>query len=268
MELTRHHGLGNVFLIALLEELPKDPSGLAQKYCDPQEGIGADGLILGTPCSENSNAVNRFNLFNKDGGRAELSGNGLRCFAQALSMASKLEDDVFHVETDVGLRVLKIEEFLSDNEMLVTAEIGKASFVTDFDFDQLEEKDSKMVRAVKVDIGNPHLIVEVSALDNIDLEQFAVNENENASPEGINVHLMKVDDYSNIRIKTWERGVGITEACGTGACASAFAASNWGLIGSNANVHMPGGTAIVEIGESIELAGLTTFMDRHQVGNG
>ena len=82
------------------------------------------------------------------------------------------------------------------------------------------------------------------------------------------MHLMKVDDYSNIRIKTWERGVGITEACGTGACASAFAASNWGLIGSNANVHMPGGTAIVEIGESIELTGLTTFMDRHQVGNG
>ena len=86
MELTRHHGLGNVFLIALLEELPKNPGELAQKYCDPEKGIGADGLIIGTPPSENSKAVNRFNLFNKDGGRAELSGNGLRCFAQALSM--------------------------------------------------------------------------------------------------------------------------------------------------------------------------------------
>ncbi len=85
MELTRHQGLGNVFLIALLEELPEDPSGLAQKYCDSNNGIGADGLIIGTPLPETSNSASRFYLFNKDGGRAEVSGNGLRCFAQALN---------------------------------------------------------------------------------------------------------------------------------------------------------------------------------------
>ena len=110
MELTRHQGLGNVFLIALLEELPENPSEAARKYCDSVNGIGADGLIFGTPPSENSNAISRFNLFNKDGGRAELSGNGLRCFAQALFMSSKVSKFDFDVETDVGLRSIKIEE--------------------------------------------------------------------------------------------------------------------------------------------------------------
>ena len=68
MELTRHQGLGNVFLIALLEELRDDPSGIARKHCDPINGIGADGLIIGTPLSENPHSVSRFHLFNKDGG--------------------------------------------------------------------------------------------------------------------------------------------------------------------------------------------------------
>ena len=71
MELTRHQGLGNVFLIGFLEALPEDPAEAARKYCDSVNGIGADGLIFGTPPSENSNAIGRFNLYNKDGGRAE-----------------------------------------------------------------------------------------------------------------------------------------------------------------------------------------------------
>ena len=267
MELTRHHGLGNVFLISFLDELPENPSGLAQKHCDPEKGIGADGLIIGTPSSGKSNAVNRFHLFNKDGGRAELSGNGLRCFAQALSMASKLEDMTFHVETDVGLRMLKIEELLNENEMLVTAEIGEASISENFDSDQFEQE-FKILRAAKVDVGNPHLVAEVRDIDGVDLEQFAVRENEIASPIGINVHLLEIDDPSNIRIRTWERGVGLTEACGTGACASAFAASKWGQVEARVNVHMSGGSGIVDMGQSIKLSGLTTFIDRHQVGDG
>ena len=267
MELTRHQGLGNVFLIALLEELPEDPSGIARKYCDPINGIGADGLIIGTPLSENSDSVSRFHLFNKDGGSAELSGNGLRCFAQALFMGSKTSKSVFNVETDVGSRCIKIEETTAiENEFTVAAEVGKASLIESLKSDQFEE--SQVLRAAKVDIGNPHLVAEVENFDDFPLEGFAVIENKKAAPIGINVHLIKVDDSSNIRMRHWERGVGITEACGTGACAGAFVASKWGQTESMVNVHMPGGSGMVSIGQSITLSGPATFMDRHTVNNG
>ena len=130
MELTRHQGLGNVFLIALLEDLPDNPSEIARKYCDPINGIGADGLIIGTSLLENPYNVSRFHLFNKDGGRAELSGNGLRCFAQALFMNSVISDLEFNVETDVGSRFIKIEETgVIENQFTVAAEIGEASLI-------------------------------------------------------------------------------------------------------------------------------------------
>ena len=286
MELTRHHGLGNVFLIALLEELPKNPGELAQKYCDPEKGIGADGLIIGTPPSENSNAVNRFNLFNKDGGRAELSGNGLRCFAQALSMTSRLEDETFHVETDVGLRKIKIEKVRNEKEISATAEIGEARVTRDLpDIDLskvLKEKKSLVIPGC-VDIGNPHLVVVMDELlDAIELEQFAFLLDEKFAE--LNVHLMKVKDGVNIRMQTWERGVGLTEACGTGACASAAVALAWGMLEKeasqytfNVNVHMPGGSVFVNMLTSspfsfshpwVELSGPSVFMDRHQVDDG
>tara|TARA_B100000929_G_scaffold63777_2_gene48617 strand:+ start:23671 stop:24474 length:804 start_codon:yes stop_codon:yes gene_type:complete len=267
MELTRHQGLGNVFLIALLEELPENPSGIARKYCDPINGIGADGLIIGTPLSENPNSVSRFHLFNKDGGRAELSGNGLRCFAQALFMGSKISKLDFNVETDVGSRYMKIEETATiETEFTVAAEVGEAVLVESLKSDRFEE--SQILRAAKVDIGNPHLVVEVENFDDFALERFAVSENEKTAPIGINVHLIKVDDSSNIRMRHWERGVGVTEACGTGACAGAFVASKWGQTESIVNVHMPGGSGIVSIGQSITLSGPAVFMDKHTVNNG
>ena len=267
MELTRHQGLGNVFLIALLEDLPDDPSGIARKYCDPINGIGADGLIIGTSLLENPHNVSRFHLFNKDGGRAELSGNGLRCFAQALFMNSVISDLEFNVETDVGSRFIKIEETgVIENEFTVAAEIGEASLIELLKSDRFEE--SQVIRAAKVDIGNPHLIVEVENFDDFEIEGFAVRENEKASPIGINVHLIKVDDPSNIRMRHWERGVGSTEACGTGACAGVFVTSEWGQTGSVVNVHMPGGSGRVSIDQSITLSGPAVFMDRHTVDNG
>ena len=266
MELTRHQGLGNVFLIALLEELPEDPSGLAQKYCDSNNGIGADGLIIGTPLPETSNSASRFYLFNKDGGRAEVSGNGLRCFAQALFMGKKISKYEFNVETDVGSRFLKIEELLTEDEMRVTAELGKADLLEVLEPDQFEEQ--RLLRAAKVDIGNPHLIVQVANLDDFQLEEFAVSENEKAAPVGINVHLIEVADPRNIKMRHWERGVGITEACGTGACAAVFVTSEWGQTESIVNVHMPGGRGVVSIDQSIALSGPAVFMDKHQVSNG
>ena len=162
---------------------------------------------------------------------------------------------------------MKIEETATiETEFTVAAEVGEAVLVESLKSDRFEE--SQILRAAKVDIGNPHLVVEVENFDDFALERFAVSENEKTAPIGINVHLIKVDDSSNIRMRHWERGVGVTEACGTGACAGAFVASKWGQTESIVNVHMPGGSGIVSIGQSITLSGPAVFMDKHTVNNG
>ena len=146
----------------------------------------------------------------------------------------------------------------------------------------LKEKKSLVIPGC-VDIGNPHLVVVMDELlDAIELEQFAFLLDEKFAE--LNVHLMKVKDGSNIRMQTWERGVGLTEACGTGACASAAVALAWGMLEKeasqdtfNVNVHMPGGSVFVNMLTSspfsfshpwVELSGPSVFMDRHQVDDG
>ena len=112
-------------------------------------------------------------------------------------------------------------------------------------------EESGVLRAAKVDIGNPHLLVEVENFEDFELEGFAISENAKAAPLGINVHLIEIDSSSSIRMRHWERGVGITEACGTGACAAAFVASRSARTGATVTVHMPGGSGVITIDESI-----------------
>ena len=150
--------------------------------------------------------------------------------------------------------------------MKVNAEIGEGALLEVLESNCFEE--SGVLRAAKVDIGNPHLLVEVENFEDFELEGFAISENAKAAPLGINVHLIEIDSSSSIRMRHWERGVGITEACGTGACAAAFVASRWGQTGSTVTVHMPGGSGVISIDESISLSGPAVFIDRHEVDNG
>ena len=267
MELTRHHGLGNTFLIGLVENLPRNSSEMAKKWCDSSTGIGADGLIFGTPLSPGSEGVAKFTLFNRDGSRAEVSGNGLRCFAQALSMSWELGTSSFLVETDVGARRLILSEEVFEKEMLVTVEMGIPVIENEVTAEELGLKKSQYLRAIKVDAGNPHLVLEVEDLDAVDLKSFAVKQDRRLAPRGCNVHFMLVKDRSSITLKHWERGVGITEACGSGACASVFAARCWELVDKRVEVQMPGGVAVITLTDTLLLSGPAVFIDTHKVEN-
>jgi diaminopimelate epimerase len=267
VRLTKHHGLANDFLVALDEvngrALTVD-GDVARRLCDRRTGLGADGLIHGVrPDPEappGTDVVMR--LFNSDGSRAEMSGNGIRCLVQALAFARGAETGWFTVLTDGGLRTLELTA-TAPNVAQVSVTMGPARRGPEVPPPVDEELDD---RHVTVDMGNPHLVIETEAPETIDLEtrggwlerQFA---------EGVNVEFIAKDGgrADTIVLRVWERGAGVTQACGTGACAAAHAAHTWGLVGDVVTVEMPGGAAQVRLGEDIVLVGPSVLVAEIEV---
>lgn len=261
MQLTHHHGLGNDFLIAFVDEVPADGSDLARRLCDRSSGIGhpragADGLVFGTTTV---NGHPEFTLFNSDGGRAEVSGNGLRCFGQALARRHGLTDLDVAVQTPAGPRRVVVDGGPTDVEVRATVEMGVAGPGPSLDGLDLGLVGVEVLEADTTDLGNPHLVLRVDDLDAVDLAVAGPAVEAHFGPVGCNVHLVVVGSRSSIRLRPWERGAGLTEACGSGACAAAHVAHRWGLVDEEVEVLMPGGSATVAVGDPIRLIGPATW---------
>lgn len=228
LTLTKHHGLGNDFLIALDAPADLDASLAARALCDRRRGIGADGLIV---ASEGEGGAVRMVLHNADGGRAELSGNGLRCLGQALVDAGRRPEGRIDVLTDAGGVVLQVGT--ERRPALRDVRVGMGAV--------------KVVRTegglASVDAGNPHLVLRVDDPAAIDLVQLG------AEHADVNVEVIRVDDRTNVTMRVHERGAGITQACGTGSCAVAAATLAWGLTGERVTVHNPGGPLEVDVSD-------------------
>ncbi len=266
MKLTKHHGLGNDFLIAVQPARSLDLTD-AIGWCDRRRGIGADGLIelrsLSAP-SEQSPALWAMTLWNADGGVAEVSGNGLRCVGQALAMQANITDACsFLVRTGGGIRRVDVEPDRRAGNHNVRVEMGTAT--ADLDVSgRWGELGVKVDRQVGVSIGNPHLVALVDHPEALDLGVIGPIV-ESDYPTGVNVHLVRVDSPSSLTMRVWERGVGITQACGSGACAAAWATRQWGLIEDEVEVKMTGGAVTVQMesdgkADSICLVGPATFI--------
>jgi len=239
LTLTKHHGLGNDFLVAFHPDVD-DLAGLARRVCDRRRGIGADGLLIAE--SADGYAA-RMTLFNADGSRAEMSGNGIRCFAQALAARrGDLSDQL--VLTDAGDRLVCLEATDRGDTVLASVDMGSV--------DPLDEPAGWAALGCHPDrpvahlsVGNPHSVVGVDEVDAVDLEALG------GQVPQINLEIVEPGDRQDeIRMRVHERGAGITEACGTGACAAAFAAARWGLAtpaDGKLVVHMDGGRATVEL---------------------
>jgi diaminopimelate epimerase len=261
--LTKHHGLGNEFLVVLDENnvrLPTIDGALARRLCDRSSGPGADGLIWGERSPSAGDVDVMMHLYNSDGSRAELSGNGLRCLAQAVAAAR--DDHALHltVGTDAGTRSAIVDAGDDLQSVWVTVEMGHAAAGP-----AVPEEVAARVggRHRSVDVGNPHLVVVVDDPAGIDLATEGPWI-EAWFEAGINVEYITVTAPDTLRLTVWERGAGITQACGTGACAAVVAAHEWGLVGTEVQVAMPGGTAEVVLGRSfddpITLAGPTSLI--------
>ena len=199
-----------------------------------------------------------------------MSGNGIRCLAQALLLVEPTLAPQLPVLTDAGLRVVTVHDRLDSVTHTLSVAMGPARV----DGEAPEWTGGEVDRALLVDMGNPHLVLDLSAVgaaaaDDVDL--VALGETVNAKvPGGANVHLLTAGADGAVAIRTYERGVGPTRACGTGACASAFAARAWGIAGDEVPVDMPGGRAHVSLGASpgddIVLRGPATYVATIELG--
>ena len=256
LTLTKHHGLGNDFLVAF-DPGVEDLAGLARRLCDRRRGVGADGLLV---AEDAHGYAARMSLYNADGSRAEMSGNGIRCFAQALAgRRGDLSDQL--ILTDAGDRLVVLEA--TDDPATITARVEMG------DVSSLDEPAGWAALGCHPDrpvahlsLGNPHSVVGVDEVAAVDLIHLG------GQVPHVNLEIVEPGPEPNaITMRVHERGAGVTEACGTGACAAAYAARSWGLVARGAGdvvVHMDGGTATVsfsdEAPERAVLTGPATFV--------
>ena len=240
MNLIKSDAFGNDFLLVDAFDFSgiADPLTFTRDVCDRHRGIGADGLIV----FETREAGASMQLFNADGSRSEISGNGVRCLAAWIASTQELAEGIFiDVETDAGVKSL---ELLSrrDGRYTFCAAMGQPERIEQVALDV----GGQSVTAVTLRVGNPQCVV----LGDVTEERLhtigrglAVHPH---FPEGTNVELATVEAPDRVRILIWERGVGPTEASGTGACAAAVAAIRFGNASRDVQIVSPGGTQRVE----------------------
>lgn len=220
---TKMHGTFNDFIV--LDQRPQTAVGdlhaFAKDACDRRGGVGADGLVVLAP-SDVADA--RMRIINADGSEAEMCGNGARCAARFL--ADRGEGKHFRFETLAGIIVAVV---LDDGQ--VRLNMGVPRF---------EDRSLPYTDAAFVSMGNPHVVIFAKSLDEIDI--VAVGD---ANPD-VNVHVAVVVDRSHMRVRHYERGVGLTYSCGTGAVACAAAAMRRNVADSRVDVSVPGGHVLVE----------------------
>lgn len=262
MNFTKMHGLGNDYVyINCWQEKVADPVGLAQVISDRHTGVGSDGLILIMP-SERADA--RMRIFNADGSEAEMCGNGLRCVAKYVYQHGLAQsagsfgipgqdaqcETSLRIETGNG--VLTVGLALAGGQVTdVCVNMGQPILVPEkipvrLETDELIDYPLQLLQTgftmTCVSMGNPHAVLFVADLAQIDLQKLGPElETHALFPQRTNAHFVEVLSPQALKVKTWERGSGITMACGTGACACCVAA----VLTKRANracvAHLPGG---------------------------
>lgn len=260
MKFTKMHGLGNDFvLIDCLEQEIENPSQLAQEMCDRNFGIGADGLILILP-SELAEADYRMRIFNSDGSEPQMCGNGIRCFAKYLYQNELTDKIKLNIETLAG--IIRPELILKDGTIeLVKVDMGEP-ILRRSEIPMLGEDKEQVIKeelivgtetfeVTTVSMGNPHCVIFVDDIEEIELTNWGSQiETHKLFPEDINVEFIEVLNQEEIEMRVWERGAGITLACGTGACASTVASILNGYTNRKITVHLAGGDLVIEWSES------------------
>lgn len=249
---TKMHGAGNDYIYVDTTKFPiAHPEELSKIWSAPHTGIGSDGLVL---IGDSDKADFSMRIFNADGSEANMCGNASRCIGKYLfdyGLTSKTE---ITLDTLSGIKVLNLN--LSDGKVnSVTVNMGiPANEPADYDGkgakpmkEQPIEADGQRYVGTTVSMGNPHLVIFVPDIADIDLPTIGPKlENHPLFPGRINVEFAQVLGEGKIRMRVWERGSGITQACGTGACATAVAAFLTGRAGRESTIIMDGGSLHIQ----------------------
>lgn len=240
MHFTKMHGLGNDYLYVYGE--PENPSELSVKLSERHFGAGSDGMIWISPSSV---ADFKMRIFNADGSEAKMCGNGIRCVGKYVYDKGYTDKKHLKIETLSGIRTLDLH-VLSGKVKSVTVDMGKAVPEEDLTLNV----DGETVTCTPVSVGNPHAVLFVEDIETAPLTTLGPRlEHHEAFPEGVNVEFVQVIGENRLRMRVWERGSGVTMACGTGACASTMAAVRKKFCRYNepVSVQLDGGTLEIQI---------------------
>src|SRR5262245_7349925 len=249
LRFAKLHGTANDFIyVDARTGFPGDPAKVAIRVCDRRRGIGADGLILVEKARDGA-ADCRMTIYNNDGSRPEMCGNGIRGLAKFVLDRGLVRADPLRVETDAGVKTIRVR---ADGGRVrsVTVDMGQPiwdgrAIPVAADGEVIErplEVAGRTYRITCVSMGNPHCVVfldDVAGLPLADLGPRFMSHP--FFPRGVNTEFIRVASRERLDMRVWERGAGETMACGTGACAAAVAAARTGRTGRRVVVALPGG---------------------------
>ena len=253
MKFTKMHGLGNDYVyVNCFEEKIDNPPAVARFVSDRHFGIGSDGLIMINP---SKTADFEMEMYNADGSRGEMCGNGIRCVAKYVYDYGLTDKTQISVETLGGIKYLDLT--VEDGKVsLVKVDMGKPELEADLIpiisereqvIDEPIEVDGKEYHMTGVSMGNPHAVIYVDDVKGLDLEKIGPKfENHERCPKRINTEFVHCIDRQTVEMRVWERGSGETLACGTGACAVAVSSILNNLTDTQVTVKLLGGDLQIE----------------------
>ena len=261
MTFTKMHGIGNdyVYLDGFDAPPPADPAALARTISDRHFGVGGDGLILILPSDK---ADVRMRMFNADGSEAEMCGNGVRCVAKYAFDHGRTSSNPMTVETGRGVLTLSLQPGKDGKIRRVTVDMGAPILelgeipvdrdkvvqgAREHEFRLSITQGSELLDATFVSMGNPHAVFYVDDIATLVLDRIGpIIEKHKAFPRRVNAHWVHVHNRGEVTMRTWERGSGVTLACGTGACAVCVAGVLTGRTDRKLLAHLPGGDLELE----------------------
>lgn len=253
MKFTKMQGLGNDYVyVNCFKETIENPPEMAKKVSNRNFGIGSDGLIMINPSDV---ADFEMEMYNADGSRSEMCGNGIRCVGKYVYDYGLTEKEHISVETLAGIKYLDLT--VEDGKVkLVKVDMGNPELVPanipivadgDRVIDEPINVNGSEYRMTGVSMGNPHAVVYVEDVKGLDIEKIGpAFENHERFPNRVNTEFVKVLDQNTVEMRVWERGSGETMACGTGACAVAVACILNGLTEDKVTVKLLGGDLQIE----------------------
>jgi len=270
VRLTKLHATGNDFLVA---EAPNLDGSHAAWLCDRHRGVGADGLLVLGPGTDGADCTMR--LFNADGHPAEMSGNGIRCLAYVAVAHGLAPGARLVVDTPAGARPVDLDlDPTTGNLRFATVDMGPVTFdppAIPFTGPRALDLDVTFhgvtYHGDAAGVGNPHLVLLVDDVETARVTQHGPHlEHDERFPNRTNVEFVTPTGPDRLRMRVWERGVGETLSCGTGACAAAAVAHRRGLVSPRVTVQAPGGELTVELGPTARLGGPVTHVFDVDVG--
>lgn len=239
IKFTKMHGAGNDYIYVDTTKYPiADPEKKAVEWSRFHTGIGSDGLIL---IGTSDKADFSMRIFNADGSEAMMCGNGSRCVGKYVYEYGLTDKTEITLDTLSGIKILKLHTE-GEKVTAVTVDMGSP-----LEIEQVNWGNEFPFQSTQISMGNPHLVTFIDDIAQINLPEIGPKlEHHPLFPDRTNVEFAQVIGQDTLRMRVWERGSGITQACGTGACATAVAAFINGHAGRKSNIIMDGGTVTIE----------------------